>query len=588
MSSHLYHTNCSLPRRYNSDAQLKKQMAELEQKHLNIASFDANDNEAMMLYPALRITDDVCILIDYILVLAHLMLLFLPFEFQIGSVDESKLHILIFGSFFDSSPLGREMTMNLARHVVAGYSLNEPIMVNLLKNTVIHFMPITTVLDDEYLRAFNLNQSVCDPIARTELADKVLSTQSEQRRDILLHYLEHNRFDLVLSFAAGGFDVQVVGEDEDRHSVYAKLRAVVESERLRKASDKCPTTPMRMHQIDAIDKITDLFATKYHTPLFTIQLDCCKMPPPQDIAKAWRRNLARMLNFFNLTETGVRGVVKDASGHALRSAVVSVRDTDISLPVTKNLAMFRLVLPPGEHQIEISSPGIPKQSFPVNLEAGYVLNVGDIVISTDKSLPLRFNNTRTIGGGEIHGFVLDAQNHPIENARISLVNSNMDLSNTTDAMGSFRLVGTPLGAISLLVTSSSYFDAHKYVTHTLDYSSPFPYIDLALLFLFHRHLLINDTNVVRGIVFHLEFNESVMGIPRFFFVISMGFLGLMIIGCAVLVAAWYRSTKKDRKYYSFSLLPQKSERKKLFDDDDEVDETELFRTPVKSKLCDTN
>lgn len=34
-------------------------MAEIEQKHTNIASFDANDNEASMLFPALRITDDV-------------------------------------------------------------------------------------------------------------------------------------------------------------------------------------------------------------------------------------------------------------------------------------------------------------------------------------------------------------------------------------------------------------------------------------------------------------------------------------------------------------------------------------------------
>lgn len=40
-------------------------MAELEQKHLNIASFDANDNEASMLYPALRVTDDVNSLINY-------------------------------------------------------------------------------------------------------------------------------------------------------------------------------------------------------------------------------------------------------------------------------------------------------------------------------------------------------------------------------------------------------------------------------------------------------------------------------------------------------------------------------------------
>lgn len=36
------------------------QLGEQEQKHINIASFDANENEASMMYPILRVTDDVC------------------------------------------------------------------------------------------------------------------------------------------------------------------------------------------------------------------------------------------------------------------------------------------------------------------------------------------------------------------------------------------------------------------------------------------------------------------------------------------------------------------------------------------------
>lgn len=87
--------------------------------------------------------------------------------------------------------------------------------------------------------------------------------------------------------------------------------------------------------------------------------------------------------------------------------------------------------------------------------------------------------------------------------------------------------------------------------------------------------------MLRGVIFRLDVNEHVMGIPRFFFVLSMGVIGLLCVGCCILFASWYQSRKKDRNYYSFSLLPQKSERKKLFDDEDEVDETELFRTPAK-------
>lgn len=97
-----------------------------------------------------------------------------------------------------------------------------------------------------------------------------------------------------------------------------------------------------------------------------------------------------------------------------------------------------------------------------------------------------------------------------------------------------------------------------------------------------RLLHINATDALRGVIFHLEFNDNYMGIPRLFFVLSMGCLGLLIVGFCIMAVSWYQSRRKDRNYYSFSLLPQKSERKKLFEDDDEVDETELFRTPVKS------
>lgn len=88
--------------------------------------------------------------------------------------------------------------------------------------------------------------------------------------------------------------------------------------------------------------------------------------------------------------------------------------------------------------------------------------------------------------------------------------------------------------------------------------------------------------MLRGVIFHLETNENVMGIPRFYFVLSMGLVGLVLVIFCVVLASWWQSRQKDRNYYSFSLLPQKTERRKLFEDDDEVDETELFRTPVKS------
>lgn len=62
---------------------------------------------------------------------------------QLGATEENKYHVLVLGSLFDSAPLGREMTMNLARHVLAAHKTGDPPYVRLLENAVLHFAPIT-------------------------------------------------------------------------------------------------------------------------------------------------------------------------------------------------------------------------------------------------------------------------------------------------------------------------------------------------------------------------------------------------------------------------------------------------------------
>lgn len=49
---------------------------------------------------------------------------------------------------FTSSPLGREMTMNLARHLLEGYKIQEPPIMRLLNSTVFHFVPILQGFDE--------------------------------------------------------------------------------------------------------------------------------------------------------------------------------------------------------------------------------------------------------------------------------------------------------------------------------------------------------------------------------------------------------------------------------------------------------
>lgn len=353
------------------------------------------------------------------------------------------------------------MAVNLVRHLTAGYALNEPTEVRLLKNTVIYFAPITTLLDDQYMGKFNLNQSVCDPNVPNELADRILSPESERHKDVLLNFIHDNKFDMILTFSAGGTQVQA---PED--PVSSKFRLSIEDQRIRETIEECPSTPYRIHYHDTTKRITQMFNRLYKVPLFTIQLGCCKMPGQEKIATEWRRNIHKILNFLKLAETGVQGVVKDSGGRPLRDSIVSIKGTVLSSAVTKNMATFRFVLPAGDYKIKITSPGNPAHIFAVNIQDGVVLNVGDIVLNANSNNNSTLINqtaeiTQLTLGGEVHGRVLDVHNHPIKNAKLSLVNSNVQIGNFTDFLGEFQLYGTPLGPVTLSVIAPGYFPSTR-------------------------------------------------------------------------------------------------------------------------------
>lgn len=104
--------------RYHSNSDLDDAMGRLESGYPEQANVETNDNEMSMEYHALKIST------------------------KLGAPEETKLHILILSSVFDSMPIGRELVMNLARHMLQGVKQGEPAVLNLLDNAVLHFVPI--------------------------------------------------------------------------------------------------------------------------------------------------------------------------------------------------------------------------------------------------------------------------------------------------------------------------------------------------------------------------------------------------------------------------------------------------------------
>lgn len=321
---------------------------------------------------------------------------------------------------------------------------------------------------------------------------------------------------------------------------------------------------------------TNLLYHKYNTPLFTIEAACCKMP--ENIAGVWRNNLEKMLNFLQLIKTGVKGFVKNIDGQPLRNATLKVVGNALQYNVTKNLGHFRIILPAGPLQLEFSVEGYDSRIIPILLNPDTIFDMGDVILSKMNAVNAKLaNNPSTVlvpgavvpiqpnenpNTGSISGFVLDTSNHPIKGAKVVVENVRgavIKEATATDKMGEFLIVTVPIGDHILSVTADGMVATKSSVVHVSAFSTS------------------------KGNVFHLESDEHVFGVPRLLFILVVGCLLLACVGCVVFGIMSYQNKKKEFNNYSFSLLSQDKERP-LFEDDDDEEDTDLYRAPIKSKL----
>lgn len=258
----------------------------------------------------------------------------------------------------------------------------------------------------------------CDISSNDELIDKILSPESDRIKDIYLKMLQDGDFDLVLSFAAGGYDVVYPQTPAGKTSIFAqfaeKIDKADDEHKIKTITRECLTNPSRQHHADALQRVTNEIYNLYNVPMLTIKLSCCKMPTDSEISSIWRRNIFKVLNFLKLTETGVQGYVKDASGKPLLDAEILIEngETQLKYTVTKKLAHFRVVLPPGEVNIQIRCRGFAAKLLRHVLSESKVLDLGNISLEpgNDKDNFLNWKNVESNGNSVIRGKFL-SQRH---------------------------------------------------------------------------------------------------------------------------------------------------------------------------------
>lgn len=517
--------------KYHSNDEIAMVFRDLQNRYPLIAQLEAN-NDA---YTSFKVTD------------------------SIGETEETKIHVLILSSLFESSPVGREMTVNVARHVITAYNTKEPLWIELLKNTVIHFVVVNSKFSQVY-QQFNDNTTVCDPHLKEELGDRILNPESDNIKNIFLQLFDKDSISLALTFTAGDdSNVQVL---KDREPLYAQFARETQSH-LGAQNQLCSSNTRRLNENESLRKITNLLYNMFNIPLYSINLSCCKMPLENEIADIWRENIERILKFVNLGRSGVTGYVKDESGNPVRYAKVKVIGNSREQNVTSNLAFFHVLVPNGRGELEIKADNFTSRTISFNFEDA-MIKINDITLKAGTS-------GHTESRFDVSGYVVDENGKPIEKAEIG-IKGNWRMQSYTNHVGQFEMKNISELMPVLTVKAYGFKQSEKVVNMKLE-------------------------GINKNIIFKLSKSDEDMGLKNLFFIFFLCISILMSVTCVTCIAIngcsrlgcnWCEGGNASHlmENYKFSLLTKKTKRDVLFEDDvygdDTSEEEELFN-PVSLK-----
>ncbi|XP_054457178.1 carboxypeptidase Z-like [Anoplopoma fimbria] len=98
----------------------------------------------------------------------------------------------------------------------------------------------------------------------------------------------------------------------------------------------------------------------------TVELGCDKFPPEEDLVTGWLENQEAFITFMEAVHGGIKGIVRDEEGNAVKGARISVRGIRHDITTAENGDYWRL-LAHGIHIVTASAPGYSRAVKKVHL-----------------------------------------------------------------------------------------------------------------------------------------------------------------------------------------------------------------------------
>lgn len=498
-------------------------LAELENKYPDIAEFKSGDSLRTAIFNQLKMTNEV------------------------GSPEETKFRIAITSSFYASQPLGQEMLLNFARHIATAYSIGEPVHRRLLKNAVLHFIPNIDPLADKMIKQYDGSDKCNLEALEEEFGDSLYSYLTKKDLNPLSNYtreksfinmLEADKYDVVLELSSGSEDLAFPELTKNIYEQYA-----VEYQESRTSNDEYKCNDRSNIRGDLIDVLYE----RFNTPVISAGLSCCKMPLESGIAWVWRHNLRGIMNFVELANTGVVGFVKNEEGLPMREAVVAVTGIERQYRVSSNQAHYKVMLPPGVYHVIVRCHNYQDQMLVWNIVEG---------VLKSKDIAMRRVNADSISGGQFAEIVVD------DNPQMVYV-TGLTLDHNSNPLPSVEVYIHPVGAKAVVAKNESDANGRFILALPLEYKAK-EVIAVAAAGGYvskTKRIVINGKDkLTPNVLFKLDDDDYVLGMPRLVFVMLAGVVGVAL----VTISAWCfscRGRAKDaRRQYMFTQLPSEDKR----------------------------
>ncbi|XP_020298927.1 carboxypeptidase D-like [Pseudomyrmex gracilis] len=333
----------NLQKGYLKNSDLSARFSQLENHQPNVAEFIASDSLSMTI-DSLKITNNM------------------------GSPDENKFRIALVGGLFASQPVGREILLRLATHILMGNQFGDPPIKKLLDNAMLHFIPSVDPKFDNI--ADNTN---CNPIVKDEIGETLLSENNKKQADVIINIfkrmLRTETYDAVIILGGGASRISYSNDDLD---IFKTLAKNYEHLRHKKTCN---------YSNDSLQRLTTFIHREYDTSVISISLSCCKYPAADLIPNIWQENLQSLMELVHTLASGIRATVTDKHGTPLREAIVEIGRKNYS--VSNNMAYFKIILVPGEYTLTVSCKDYTTQVLKISVQQQRITDIEVKLIETN-------------------------------------------------------------------------------------------------------------------------------------------------------------------------------------------------------------